>query len=147
MCFSAGIAKNGLVVNSPKSTIVRGHGEIILVIDDEPAVRDVVRSLLKTYGYSPLVANDGPSGLALYQEQQTSVKVVITDMMMPGLQGVGVIRELRKLNSDVRIVAMSGVVSERAGIGEEPGRLALLPKPMTGAELIGALQRVMPASG
>lgn len=134
-------------MNPPKPAVVRGRGETILVIDDEPAVRDVVRSLLKIYGYNPLVANDGPGGLALYRENQAGVKVVITDMMMPGMPGAGVIHELRKLNPGVRIVAMSGVVSERDGIGEEPGRLTLLPKPMTGAELIDALQRVMPAPG
>ena len=141
--FPAVIAKPSAPVVEIKANMPRGHGETILVIDDEPSVRDVVKSLLKIYGYSPLVANDGVAGLAIYREQQAVIRVVITDMMMPGMQGPEVVRELRAINPDVRVVAMSGVVSERSEIKEEPGRLVFLPKPMTGAELLGSLQKVM----
>ncbi len=142
--FPAVISKPSAPVIESKANMPRGQGETILVIDDEPSVRDVVKSLLKIYGYSPLVANDGVSGLAIYREQQARIRVVITDMMMPGMQGPEVVRGLRALNPEIRVVAMSGVVSERSEITEEPGKLVFLPKPMTGAELLGALQRVMP---
>ncbi len=142
--FPAVVAKTETPVSEHRVELPRGHGETILVIDDEPSVRDVVRSLLKIYGYSPVVAEDGVSGLVLYRERQSSVQAVITDMMMPGMQGSEVIRELRRMNPDVRVVAMSGVISERSEISEEPGRLVFLPKPMTGAELLGSLRRVMP---
>ncbi len=120
-----------------------GHGETILVIDDEPAVREVVSSLLKVYGYETLVAEDGESGIALFRAQQPDVGVVVTDMMMPGIQGPQVIRELRSINPDVRVVAMSGVITERGEISEDPGRLVFLAKPMTGAELLSAVRRVI----
>ena len=142
--FPAVVAKTETPITEHRVELPRGHGETILVIDDEPSVRDVVRSLLKIYGYSPVVAEDGVSGLVLYRERQSSVQAVITDMMMPGMQGSEVIRELRRMNPDVRVVAMSGVISERSEISEEPGRLVFLPKPMTGAELLGSLRRVMP---
>jgi CheY-like chemotaxis protein len=144
--FPATVTKAHGTPDSAASALPRGRGEVILVIDDEPSVRDVVRSLLKIYGYTSLGAEDGPSGLALYREHRDKIQVVITDMMMPGMQGVDVIRELRALNPDCRLVAMSGVVSERTEIGEESGRLVFLPKPMTGAELLEALRRVMPKS-
>jgi len=144
--FPATEAKAEVPATSAKRAVIRGRGEMILVIDDEPAVRDVVCSLLKIYGYAPLSASDGSSGLALYRERREEIRIVITDMMMPGMQGVEVVRELRSVNPDVRIVAMSGVVSERSEMPEDAGRLAFLPKPMTGVELIGALQRVMPDS-
>ncbi|HEY4247320.1 MAG TPA: response regulator [Lacunisphaera sp.] len=130
-------------VAETKAELPRGHGEMVLVIDDEPAVREVVRSLLKIYGYAPVVAEDGASGIALFREQQPNVGVVVTDMMMPGIQGPEVIRELRSINPDVRVVAMSGVISERGEVSEDPGRLIFLAKPMTGAELLGAVQRVI----
>ncbi len=142
--FPAVVTQAEMPVSVPRASLPRGHGEIILVIDDEPSVRDVVRSLLKIYGYSPMVADDGPSGLALYREHHRKIRVVITDMMMPGMQGPEVVRGLRALNADSRVVAMSGVISERTEIPEEPGRLVFLPKPMTGAELLSALHRVMP---
>lgn len=137
----AGTAKTP--VDEVKAEMPRGHGETVLVIDDEPGVREVVRSLLKIYGYTPLVAEDGVSGIALFREQHAKVAVVVTDMMMPGIQGPEVVRELRSINPDVRVVAMSGVISERGEISEEPGRLVFLAKPMTGAELLGAVQRVI----
>jgi PAS domain S-box-containing protein len=132
-------------VDEVKAEMPRGHGETILVIDDEPGVREVVRSLLKIYGYTPLVAEDGASGIALFREQHAKVAVVVTDMMMPGIQGPEVVRELRSIDPEVRVVAMSGVLSERGEISEEPGRLVFLAKPMTGAELLGAVQRVIRA--
>ena len=63
-------------------SVKRGHGETILVVDDEVGVRDVLCLLLKIYGYTPLVAEDGSMGLDLYREHQQQVKIVITDMMM-----------------------------------------------------------------
>ena len=130
-----------------KTSVKRGRGETILVIDDEIGVRDVMRLLLKTYGYTPLIAEDGLSGLALYREHQKQVKVVVTDMMMmPGMHGPDVIREIRAINPDCRIVAISGVFQEQAGIIEEPGRLIFLHKPMTGTELVDAIELIMPRS-
>ena len=130
-----------------KTSVKRGHGETILVIDDEIGVRDVMRLLLKTYGFTPLIAEDGLSGLALYREHQQQVKVVVTDMMMmPGMHGPDVIREIRAINPDCRIVAISGVLQEQTGIIEEPGRLIFLHKPMTGTELVDAIELIMPRS-
>lgn len=130
-----------------KTSVKRGRGETILVIDDEIGVRDVMRLLLKTYGYTPLIAEDGLSGLALYREHQQQVKVVVTDMMMmPGMHGPDVIREIRAINPDCRIVAISGVLQEQSGIIEEPGRLIFLHKPMTGTELVDAIELIMPRS-
>jgi CheY-like chemotaxis protein len=144
--FPATVAKAEAPAATVRAGMPRGHGETILVIDDEPAVREVVRSLLKIYGYNSMVADDGPAGLALYREHHQKVQVVITDMMMPGMQGPEVISELRAINPDVRVVTMSGVVNERMEVPEESGRLVFLSKPMTGAELLGALQRVLPRS-
>ena len=128
-------------------SVQRGHGETILVVDDEVGVRDVLCLLLKIYGYTPLIAEDGSMGLALYREHQQQVKVVVTDMMMmPDMHGLELIREIRAINSDARIVAMSGVLHEQTEISEEPGRLVFLPKPMTGTELVDAIERVMPRS-
>ncbi|HEY4245220.1 MAG TPA: response regulator [Lacunisphaera sp.] len=131
---------------SISTEVRRGHGETILVIDDDVGVRDVLCSLLKILGYVPLIAEDGSRGLTLYREHQQQVKVVITDMMMPGMQGLEVIREIRAINSDSRIVAMGGLLLEQTEIIEETGRLTFLHKPMTGTELLDALGRVMPRS-
>ena len=124
-------------------TAVRGRGETILVIEDEPGVREMVRMLLESRGFRALVAEDGPDGLALYRQHQQAVKAIITDMRMPAMHGVEVIHELRQINPDARIVAMSGVVEANLKYVDEPGRLVHLPKPMTSSELVIALQSVL----
>jgi PAS domain S-box-containing protein len=133
------------VGKAPGTAPPRGHGETVLVIDDEDGVREIVRKLLVAFGFNVLVAPNGLEGLSLYRRHRDQVKVVLTDMMMPGLQGAEVIKELRSLNSDVRIVAMSGIMSELAPLPKERGRLAILSKPMSGPELVRAIQSVLPA--
>jgi len=118
----------------------RGHGETILLIEDEAGVREMVRMLLEFRGFRALVAESGAHGLALY-----SVKAIVTDMKMPAMHGMQVIQELRRINPDARIVAMSGIIDGHSRFAVEPGRLAYLPKPMTSSELVGALQSVLAA--
>ena len=120
-----------------------GNGETILVIEDESGVREIVRRLLEVRGYRTLTAENGADGLVIYRQHSDEVCLVLTDMRMPGVQGTELIRELRMINPDVRIVAMSGVLGENDHIPEEPGRLTFLPKPMTLEELMGAVQRVL----
>jgi two-component system, cell cycle sensor histidine kinase and response regulator CckA len=136
---SKAVAPAGTVAERPP----RGQGETILVIDDETSVREVTGTILRAYGYHVLLAENGPAGLVLYRQHHHEVSAVLTDMMMPLMQGTEVIHELRLINSDVRIVAMSGVVLERSGLAEEPGRLAFLPKPMTADMLVHAIQSVL----
>jgi FixJ family two-component response regulator len=124
----------------------RGHGEMVLVIDDDEGVREVARMALVMHGFTAAVAANGQEGLLHYIKHRDQVTVVMTDMMMPGIQGSEVIAELQHLNPDVRVVAMSGIASELAALPERPGRLTLLPKPMTAHQLISAVQSVMPVS-
>jgi CheY-like chemotaxis protein len=117
-------------------------GETILIIDDESGVREITRMLLQSRGYRVLVADSGPVGLSLYRGHPR-IDAVVTDMMMPGMQGGEVIAQLRSINPDARIVAMSGVIGEQTAVAEEPGRLVFLPKPMPAAALFRAVRHVL----
>lgn len=130
-------------ITVPSLKVRSGQGETVLVIDDLVAIRNVLQALLKTYGYNPLVAEDGPAGLTCYRTHQKEIRVVLLDMRMPGLQGTDVIRELRLIDPDVRIVAMSGYYTKQMEIAKDTDRLVYLQKPMTGHELQTALRRVM----
>ncbi len=125
----------------------RGNGETILVIEDEPGVREMVRMLLEFRGFRTMVAENGVDGVELYQRHHQVVSAVVTDLRMPAMHGTEVIQQLRRINSDARIVAMSGVVDANSGFAEEPGKLAYLPKPMTSSELLEAMQSVLAVSG
>jgi CheY-like chemotaxis protein len=82
---------------------------LVLVIDDDGFYRTVIRRILEREGHSVLEAEDGQEGLRLYG--QYGPALVITDMNMPGIDGAEVIRSLRAINPQARIVAVSGVSS------------------------------------
>jgi PAS domain S-box-containing protein len=121
----------------------RGNGETILVIDDEDSVREVAGKLLEASGYRVLPAADGAAGIRIFRERSGDIDAVITDMMMPGMQGPEVVASLRSIDDDVRIVAVTGVLGESMKLAEQPGRLKFLAKPMRGNELVRALQGVL----
>ena len=78
----------------------------ILIIDDEEMVRDVLRQTLEREGYDVQAAADGEKGLSLFETWKPDL--VITDILMPGKEGLETIRELRAVDPDVQIIAISG---------------------------------------
>jgi CheY-like chemotaxis protein len=89
-----------------------GNGELILVVDDESAIREIGKEALRTFGYRVLTANDGTEALALFAQHRNEVHCVITDMMMPFMDGPATIRALRKLAPDLKIIATSGLKAD-----------------------------------
>jgi PAS domain S-box-containing protein len=86
-----------------------GAGEMILVIDDEAAIREMAQATLERFGYRALTADNGATALGIFAGHKDEIGVVITDMMMPVMDGPVTIRALRKLNPKVRIIASSGL--------------------------------------
>lgn len=78
----------------------------ILIIDDEDPIRKMLRKVLEKNGYEVMDACNGSQGIKLFKEHGPDI--VITDLIMPEKEGLETIRELKKLNSDVRIIAISG---------------------------------------
>jgi PAS domain S-box-containing protein len=118
-----------------------GHGELVLIVDDEAAIREITRSTLEAHGYRVLVAPDGREALAVYAQRSGEIDVVLTDMMMPVMDGPATIRALHELNPQVRIIAASGlsVDSETA----DPARFgvrSVLMKPYTAEKLLRSVQ-------
>jgi PAS domain S-box-containing protein len=86
----------------------QGRGEKILVVDDEPSIRTAAQTLLEGCGYNALLAEDGVTALALYAKCPAQFDLVLTDLVMPLMDGVTLIRALRKLNPEQRIVISTG---------------------------------------
>ncbi|MBD1920982.1 GAF domain-containing protein [Microcoleus sp. FACHB-831] len=121
-----------------------GRGELILVVDDEVAIRDVTKAALETYGYKVLVANDGIEAIAQYVQHKKEISVVLMDMMMPSMDGLKTIPILKKLNPLVNIIAVSGLASnERVGVAMDAGVKAFVSKPYTAQELLRTLHSVL----
>lgn len=91
------------------SLLQRGSGETILIVDDEPAVAELNQKILKAFGYRTLMAADGAQALSLYALHRDHVALVLTDMMMPVLDGPATVAALLELNPQLRIVGVSGL--------------------------------------
>lgn len=121
-----------------------GHGELILVVDDEQSIREITRGTLETFGYRVLTANDGTEALALYADKKNEIAIVLTDMVMPFMDGPSTIRALQRMNPQVRIIAASGLgAGHRAGEGALEGVAVFLNKPYTAERLLKTLADVL----
>jgi two-component system, cell cycle sensor histidine kinase and response regulator CckA len=117
-----------------------GRGELILVVDDEIAVREVTQATLESHGYTTITANDGIEAIALYAERKQEISVVLLDLMMPSLDAATTIRTLYKLNSQIKILAMSGLATNEAvAKAMSEGVKGFLAKPFTAPELLNML--------
>ncbi|MGB3651425.1 MAG: response regulator, partial [Rivularia sp. (in: cyanobacteria)] len=120
-----------------------GEGELILVVDDEDSIRDITKKSLESYNYKAITANDGIEAIALYAEHRDRISIVLTDIVMPAMDGLTTIRTLQKINPQVKIIAVSGLVSnEKINAVTEIGIKAFLSKPYTAKQLLQIIGEV-----
>jgi len=122
----------------------RGAGELILVVDDEASVRQITQRTLEAFGYRVILASDGAEAVATYARQGAEIAVVLTDMMMPVMDGPETIIGLRKLNAKLPIIAASGLpasdhVAQFASLGVQH----FLPKPYTAETMLKVLRQIL----
>jgi len=117
----------------------------VLVIDDDPVMCQVVRRVLERSGFAVATAPDAQSGLGRFAELNPDL--VIVDILMPGKEGIATILEMRDVNPDTRILAMTGGGNFAAGdvlrIAELLGADNSLKKPFKPAELLATVKRCL----
>jgi len=124
--------------------IPMGEGELILIVEDEISVRDITRQILESYGYLVVTALDGAEALALYIERKGEIRLVITDMMMPYMDGAATIRAIRKIDPKACVIATSGLmISEYAKEAKSLGAQKFLAKPFTAETLLQTLREML----
>jgi PAS domain S-box-containing protein len=129
-------------VKTPKSPV--GHGELILLVDDEVAVREISKISLEANGYSVITANDGAEAIALYAQRRDDIRLVVTDMGMPNLDGPALVRVLRNMNPGILIIGASGITEKFKPAGaREAGMNMFLAKPYTADRLLCAIHEVL----
>jgi len=127
-----------------KIELPRGRGELILVIDDEFSIRDITQQTLEAFGYHVMTASDGAEGVALYAKHMHEIAAVLTDMMMPVLDGPATIQVLMRINPAVRIIAASGIDSgESKTKATRAGVKYFLLKPYTAETLLTLFREVL----
>ncbi|MBD0386386.1 MAG: response regulator [Nostoc sp. C3-bin3] len=122
--------------------LFKGNGELILVVDDETRILETTKILLEVYSYRVLTASNGIEAIALYVQHEDEISVVLMDMMMPLMDGATAIMTLQKINSQVKVVAVSGLnVSEK--LAKIPGVKKFISKPYTAKELLQTLHSIL----
>jgi PAS domain S-box-containing protein len=125
----------------------RGQGELILVVDDELAICEITKATLEIQGYRALTASDGAEAVALLLENRGEIKLVLTDMSMPVMDGAATIRALRKIDPHLPIIAATGLtVGGQTGVVQAGGVQAFLRKPYTADKLLTILREVLDQS-
>ena len=121
-----------------------GQGELILVVDDEQSVREATLKTLERKGYRGLAACDGVEAVALFGQHRAEIKLVLTDLMMPKLDGLGAIRILKRIEPTLRIIACSGVADQdHSAALHALGVTEFLEKPFSAQRLLAALESVL----
>jgi nitrogen-specific signal transduction histidine kinase len=122
----------------------RGHGERILVVDDEPALTAVYQRLLDRLGFQTVVTNYPEEALRMIRKSPANFGLVITDMTMPGINGLDLARQIRGLRPDLRVILTSGF---SPALNDEALRAAgvheLVMKPVTLDDLAAVVQRAL----
>ncbi|MEO6786395.1 MAG: PAS domain S-box protein [Chthoniobacteraceae bacterium] len=122
----------------------RGNGELILVVDDEFSVLEITLRTLQAFGYRTIVARDGVEAVATYARQGTEIAAVLTDMMMPVMDGPAMIMVLQRLNPKVRIIAASGLsANENVAKASNLGVKHFLHKPYRAETMLRALKAIL----
>ena len=131
----------------PPPRPVRGRGEVVLVVEDEAALREVTRRILARNGYEVLVAPNGYQAINLATTGTQHLDVLLTDVVMPGMQGKEVAERVRRLRPEVRVLYMSGYTHGLLGVQGvlEPG-VHLLEKPFSETSLLAKLHVVLAQS-
>jgi PAS domain S-box-containing protein len=126
--------------SSPTSEAPRGSG-LVLIVDDEPLVRNAGTQLLKSLGYEVVVAKDGAEGVRAFAEHHERLCAVLCDLVMPELSGSDASEQMRRIDPDVPIVICSGYPRDERGPYAASAN-EFLPKPYHRGELADLLARV-----
>ncbi len=119
------------------------HGTI-LVVDDEPSVRDVARRMLTRRGYDVIEAADGDEALQRYKEHEAVIAAIVLDVTMPRMSGTEVLAELRRRGKSVPVVLASGYSSQSLAAPQQgDARPVFVQKPFVAGDLIASLDAAL----
>jgi PAS domain S-box-containing protein len=124
---------------SINSEMPKGQGELILVVDDEIAIREVMKATLSDLNYRVMAVADGLEAINYVAQSPNEIAVVLMDIMMPSMSGLTAIRTLRRLQPQLKIIAISGLASNQV-LAKAADADAFLLKPFTLQDLLHTLQ-------
>jgi PAS domain S-box-containing protein len=129
------------------SVLPMGSGEVVMIVDDEPPLVELAEEVLARIGYEPVGFASGTAALEAFLQEPDRYDAILTDEMMPGLNGMALARKVRALRPSIPIIVMSGrVAAPLADQAGDAGVDELLRKPLHAREIAEALARVLQLS-
>lgn len=114
--------------------------ETILVVDDEELIRILTESFLEQLGYRVLLADSGENAIEIFKEKSALIQLVLSDITMPGIDGIETVRKLRQIAPDLKVIISSGYSNKM--IDSFPEKTVFLPKPYSVTELQIAIRAI-----
>lgn len=118
----------------------------ILVVEDEPSLRELTCGALDRYGYTVLAAEDAADALRTFTQHEGEISLVVTDLSMPGMNGTDLIRHLRARYDGLKAILVSGYDEGSFGYIADKEQCAFLQKPFTTETLLRKVREMMDAT-
>ena len=137
------VERNAVPLETPVEPVRMGN-ETILLVEDEDGVRKLARLALETYGYQVLEATNGREALEVISRHPDAIQLVITDVVMPEMNGRVLVERIRETDPDMKVLFMSGYTDDsvvRHGVLE--AREDFLQKPFTPVALAGKARDIL----
>jgi two-component system cell cycle sensor histidine kinase/response regulator CckA len=131
-------------LNKRSEDLPHGNGELVLVVDDEESLIEVTRVVMESNGYRVLTAGDGVEAITTYADLKDEISLVLTDLVMPFMDGPSTIRAICRLNPAARVIAWSGA-GDRTLIRDAilAGARRFIPKPFTVENLLRSMHEML----
>ena len=127
-------------VTEPQQFVIDGN-ENILVADDDRDVLNFIRDILETHGYTVIPVNNALNAVDTFRNLSGKIHLVITDIVMPLMEGDELIRNLREIKPDIKIIVVSGYSNE--AVQREKMADAFIKKPFESIELLSAVRQIL----
>ncbi len=123
---------------------INGGNETILVVEDESTLREYLRVILEEKGYNVLQACDGSEGMDLFGKHQDEIALIISDLGMPKLDGLSLLRKIKEIQPAVKVIMTSGLVDpDRKAEILHAGAMDFLAKPYSGREILLSVREIL----
>jgi PAS domain S-box-containing protein len=127
----------------PLNTVDTGGEETLLIVEDEPFLRNLLAKMLRTKGYSVIEAADGEEALKIFEKKKKQIDLVITDMGMPNMDGYELLKKLRRKKKDVKVVVMTGYMDSEQYEKLAKEQVDVVSKPFDIAEISATVRNVL----
>lgn len=121
----------------------QGNGKIILVVDDSDAIRNITKSVLEKGGYRVLLASDGNEAFAIFAERSEEISLVLTDMVMPKMDGTSLVGAIREIRPDVKTIAVTAYIDSMQYVDLLGDVDAVVRKPYEIDMLLSTIDRLL----